>query len=334
MTEHSVEASREVGQFFVNIVAIDFGYDEVETVTLQELRYAVAVAHEGHFGRAAKKCFVSQPSLSVAIKHLEDELGIRLFERTKADVVVTDIGRQVIAQAERTLDEATKVRQLAAAGKDQLCGVLKLGVIHTIAPYLLPALVGALRVQARAMPLDIEENMTERLDRMLREGVIDVAILALPYEAPGIETVPVYDEDFMVVVPANHPWARRRAIAAAELNDENLLLLSVGHCFRDQVVAACARFTRPSDDGKQGNSLETLRSMVASGLGITVLPASALTNQYQTRLVKSVPFSAPVPRRRVVLATRIGFYRPRAVVLLTQVLRTLDLPISPIRIKQ
>jgi LysR family hydrogen peroxide-inducible transcriptional activator len=299
-------------------------------MTLQELRYAVALARERHFGRAAAACFVSQPSLSTAIRHLEDELGVTLFERTRGEIVITDIGRQVLAQAERTLEEAARVKHVAAAGKDQLRGALKLGVIHTIAPYLLPELVIALRQRARDMPLDIEENMTENLDRMLREGAIDVAILALPFEAPGIKVLPVYDELFGIAVPTNHPWTKRKRVPAAELSDEHLLLLSVGHCFRDQVLEACARFTRPGESGKQGNSLETLRSMVASGLGVTVLPATAFGAKYASPLVKQVSFAAPVPRRRVVLATRQDFYRPRAIELLAAVLHGLPLPIEPV----
>ncbi len=299
-------------------------------MTLQELRYAVAVARERHFGRAAAACFVSQPSLSTAVRHLEDELGIMLFERTRGEIVVTDIGRQVLAQAERVLEEATRVKHVAAAGKDQLRGALKLGVIHTIAPYLLPELVVALRARARDMPLDIEENMTENLDRMLREGAVDVAILALPFEAPGVKVVPVYDEIFEIAVPLKHPWAKRKRVSAAELSEEHLLLLSVGHCFRDQVLEACARSTRPGESGKQGNSLETLRSMVASGLGVTVLPATAFDPKYASPLVRRVSFAAPEPRRRVVLATRQDFYRPRAVELLADVLRSLPLPIEPV----
>ncbi len=299
-------------------------------MTLQELKYLVAVARERHFGRAAEKCFVSQPSLSVAIKHLEEELGVAVFERTKTEVVVTAIGRQVVAQAERVLEEAARVKQVAATGKDQLSGALRFGVIHTIAPYVLPELVSALRIRAKDMPLDLEENQTEHLDRMLREGTIDVALLALPFATPGIELLPVYDENFEVVVPAKHPWARRKQIAPHELMDENLLLLSAGHCLRDQVLEACARFARPNDSAKQGNSLETLRSMVASGLGITVLPATALTAKYASPLVKRVPFAAPVPQRRVVLASRRGFYRPRAVAVLAEILRLLPLPVAPV----
>jgi LysR family transcriptional regulator, hydrogen peroxide-inducible genes activator len=296
-------------------------------MTLTELRYIVAVARERHFGRAAEQCFVSQPSLSVSVKNLEDELGVKIFERTRNEVVLTEIGRQVIAQAERALDEAERIKLVAAAGKDQLKGALRLGVIHTIAPYLLPDLVAALRENAREMPLDIEENTTESLDRMLREAAIDVAILALPYEAPGIETTVVYEEDFKVIVPARHPWSRRKSIRADELSEENLLLLSIGHCLRDQILEACSRFNR-ADTGKQGNSLETLRSMVASGLGVTVLPATALTDRYQNPLVKTLSFAEPVPKRRVVLASRQGFYRPKAVALVAKTIRSLELPIK------
>jgi LysR family hydrogen peroxide-inducible transcriptional activator len=298
-------------------------------MTLTGLRYIVAVAKERHFGRAAEQCFVSQPSLSVSVKNLEDELGIKIFERTRSEVVVTEIGRQVIAQAERALDEAERVKLVAAAGKDELKGALRLGVIHTIAPYLLPDLVAALRDKARDMPLDIEENTTENLDRMLREATIDAAILALPYEAPGVETTVLYDEEFKVIVPSRHPWSRRRSVGADELSEENLLLLSIGHCLRDQILEACSRFNR-AETGKQGNSLETLRSMVASSLGVTVLPATALTERYQNPLIKVLPLADPVPQRRVVLASRQGFYRPKAVALVARTIRSLDLPIKPI----
>jgi LysR family hydrogen peroxide-inducible transcriptional activator len=300
-----------------------------QTMTLTELRYIVAVAKERHFGRAAEACYVSQPSLSVSVKKLEHELGVKIFERTKSEVVVTEIGKQVIAQAERALDEAEQVKLVAAAGKDQLRGALRLGVIHTIAPYLLPDLVAALRDKAREMPLDIEENTTDNLDRMLREATIDAAVLALPYEAPGIETQAVYEEEFKLIVPTGHPWARRRSVAAGELRDEHLLLLSIGHCFRDQVLEACERFNHPPENGKQGNSLETLRSMVASGLGITVLPATALTERYENALTKTLPFTKPIPTRRVALAWRHGFYRPRAVNLIAKTIRALKLQIKP-----
>jgi LysR family hydrogen peroxide-inducible transcriptional activator len=299
-------------------------------MTLTELRYLVAVAEERHFGRAARRCFVSQPSLSAAIRNLEDELGVPLFERGKQGVLVTETGAQVVAQARRALEEAVRVTTIAKQGTDPLKGVFRLGVIHTIAPYLLPDLVGALRKRAPEMPLDIEENITATLDRMLRAGELDAVIVALPYEAPGIAVMPLYDETFRVVVPARHRLTRKKAVATADLDTDELLLLPVGHCLRDQVLDACEDFSRPPPPGRQGNSLETLRSMVASGLGITVLPATALTHRYATPLVRSIDFAAPHPKRRVALAWRRDFPRPAAVRKLAEAIRGLDLPVTPL----
>ena len=235
-------------------------------MTLTELRYVVAVADERHFGRAAERCYVSQPSLSAAIKNLEDELGVLIFERGKGEVLVTPIGAEVVAQARRALAEAGRVKSVAAQGRNPLEGPLRLGVIHTVAPYLLPDLVAVLAKSAPRMPLDIEENLTANLDGMLKSGQIDAAIVALPYGEPGIAVRPLYSEAFRVIVPAKHRWARRHAIRADELAAENLLLLNVGHCFRDQVLDACREFSRAPHQGKQGNSLETIRNMVSSNV--------------------------------------------------------------------
>jgi LysR family hydrogen peroxide-inducible transcriptional activator len=295
-------------------------------VTLTELKYLVAVAEEKHFGRAAERSFVSQPSLSAAIKHLEEELGVRIFERGKRGVELTDVGADIVAQARRTLEEAARIKTVAKRGRGRYR--LRLGLIHTIAPYLLPPLVVALRKIAPQISLDIEENMTANLDRLLRAAELDAAIVALPYEAPGIEVEPVYDEEFLVVVPQGHRLARRRAIRADELDSEELLLLPVGHCLRDQVLAACAEFSQPPPAGRLGNSLETLRSMVASGLGITVLPATALTERYATPLVKSVPFAEPRPKRRVAVAWRKAVARPQAVRKLIEAIRSVELPVE------
>jgi len=299
-------------------------------MTLTELRYVVAVADSRHFGRAAERCFVSQPSLSASVKNLEEELGVTLFERGKRGVFLTEAGEQIVAQARRALEEAERVRTVARQGRDPLKGVLRLGVIHTIAPYLLPDLVAALRRTAPGMPLDVEENTTATLDRMLRAGEVDAVILALPYEGPGIETTPLYEEAFHAVAPAKHPLARRRAVAVEELDAGELLLLPVGHCFRDQVLDACHEFSRPPEAGRQGNSLETLRSMVASGLGISVLPATALTARHANPLVKTVAFSDPCPVRRVALASRRGFHRTAALEALVAAVRGLKLPVKPL----
>ena len=297
-------------------------------MTLTELRYIVAVAEMRHFGRAAERCFVSQPSLSASVKNLEEELGVQIFERGKRGVFLTESGEQVVAQARRALEEAERVKAVARQGRDPLKGVLRLGIIHTIAPYLLPELVGALRKVAPDMPLDVEENMTATLDRMLRSGELDAIVIALPYEGPGIETAPLYEEVFEVVAPARHALARRKSIAVEELDAGELLLLPVGHCFRDQVLDACNEFSRPPEPGRQGNSLETLRSMVASGLGVTVLPATALTSRHANALVKAIGFSNPRPTRRVALAWRRGFHRQPALEKLVSTIRGLPLPVK------
>lgn len=297
-------------------------------MTLTQLEYIVAVADLRHFSRAADRCFVSQPSLSAAVRKLEDELGVQIFERGPGEVLLTEAGDPVIAQARRVLDEAARVKSVAKARRDPLDGPLRLGVIHTVAPYLLPELVLALRSAAPNMPLDIEENQTAQLDQMLRGGLIDVAIVALPFQAPGVEVVPLYDEPFRVIVPSGDEWARRKSIAADELHGRELLLLSIGHCFRDQVLDACHEFSRPPSAGKQGNSLETLRSMVASGMGISVLPASALTPRHTSPLVRVIDFAAPRPVRRIVAAYRTGFPRLEAVHLIASVVPKLGLPVT------
>jgi LysR family hydrogen peroxide-inducible transcriptional activator len=299
-------------------------------MTLTELKYILAVAAERHFGRAAQRCFVSQPSLSAAIKKLEEELGVLIFERGKGDILVTEIGAQVIAQAHRVMDEVERVKAIAKQGKNPLTGVFRLGIIHTVAPYLLPDLVAELRKAAPQMPLDIEENITANLDQMLRGGMIDAAIVALPFESQGVDILPLYDEEFRVIVPVGHPWARRRTVRADDLATQNLLLLSIGHCFRDQVLDACHEFARTPAAGKQGNSLETIRNMVASGMGISVLPASALTPKYANPMIRPLDFSDPKPARRIVLACRRGFPRTMAIEVIAAAVRKLDLPIKPI----
>jgi LysR family transcriptional regulator, hydrogen peroxide-inducible genes activator len=296
-------------------------------MTLTELKYVIAVAEEKHFGRAAERAFVSQPSLSAAVKNLEEELGVQIFERGKNEVLITEIGKQIIAQSKRILDEAAKIKAIAQQGANPLEGPLRLGVIHTIAPYLLPELVASMRDLAPKMPLDIEENMTVNLEKMLSEGAIDIAILALPFQANGVEVTPLYDEKFRAIVPIRHPWAKRKHIDASELDSQNLLLLSIGHCFREQVLDACQEFSRAPEPGKQGNSLETLRNMVASGMGISVLPASALTQKYSTPLIKAIDFKSP-PSRRVAAVFRRGFPRMAAVEKLRQGCQELKLPIQ------
>jgi len=282
-------------------------------MTLNELRYVVAVAHERSFGRAAARCFVSQPALSVAIQKLEEELGTPLFERGKSEVSITPVGERVVEQAQRVLEEAARLKDIAKLGQDPLAGVLKLGVIYTIAPYLLPDLIPVLRELAPSMPLEIEENLTENLETALKGGRIDVAILALPFASAGIVTEFLYEEPFEVVVPRDHKWAMRKSIDSHELADEHAILMNVGHCFRDQVLGTCPELNQANAQIARTNSLETVRNMVASGLGISVLPRDALVPKYHSQLVTAIPFTEPVPSRRVALAFRKSFPRPAAI---------------------
>jgi LysR family hydrogen peroxide-inducible transcriptional activator len=282
-------------------------------LTLNELRYVVAVAQERSFGRAAAKCFVSQPALSVAIQKLEDELGAPLFERGKNEVTVTPIGERIVEQAQKVLEEAARIREIAIGGRDQLVGTLRLGIIHTVAPYLLPDLVAELHDAAPEMPLDIDENLTENLETGLRTGRLDAAIVALPFNVAGVITEFLYEEPFQVVVPQGHKWAKRKAVAPDELASEHTILLNVGHCFRDQVLDACPELNQSDAQVTRTNSLETVRNMVASGLGVSVLPRDALTPRYHSLLVVPVPFTQPVPTRRIALAYRRSFPRPAAI---------------------
>jgi LysR family hydrogen peroxide-inducible transcriptional activator len=296
-------------------------------MTLTELRYVVALAQERHFGRAAQKCFVTQPTLSLAIAKLEDELGVMLFERNKNEVLVTPLGAQIVEQARRVLDEVGKIQSLAKGSGDPLCGTLRLGVIPTIGPYLLPELVPVLRKRAPKMPLLIEENFTGSLVPMLRDGEIDAAIIALPFTVAGVSTRTLYEEPFCVVVPVGHEWARKRRLRPDELAGENLLVLNAGHCFRDQVLEACpGQANTAHPEGRSGSSLETIRNMVASGLGVSVLPAMALQPRYVNRLVKEVPFSDPAPSRKVAIAWRTSFSRPGAVQAVAEAVLEVKIP--------
>ena len=300
-------------------------------MTLTELRYIVAVAREKHFGRAAEKCFVSQPTLSVAIKKLEEELGVALFERGANEVRITDVGTRVIEQAQRVLEEASAIKHIAAAGKDELAAPLRFGAIYTVGPYVTPQLIPLLHKRAPRMPLLIQENYTARLGEMLKNGDIDVILLSEPFAEPGIVTQAVYDEPFRVVMPASHGWAKKARIAAADLCSETLLLLSSGNCFRDQVLQTCAGAKRAVNAGLQqsleGSSLETIRQMVASGVGITVLPSTAAESRTaDTKLTAMKNFTAPEPARRIALAWRKSFPRGRAVQAVREALLACRLP--------
>ena len=301
-------------------------------MTLTELKYIVAVARERHFGRAAEACFVSQPTLSVAIKKLEEELGVQLFERGGTEVGVTAIGEQVVEQAQHVLEQAQTIREIAEQGKDPLAGPLRVGIIYTIGPYLLPQLVRRMIAEVPQMPMLLQENFTLKLLELLRQGDIDVAILADPFPDHGLVTLGVYDEPFVVAVPKRHPWARRPAVRSTELKEQTMLLLGSGHCFRDQVLGVCPELSRYSESSAgiqrtfEGSSLETIRHMVASGIGITVLPFTACARGRDDELLQYVPFEGTPPQRRVSLAWRKSFTRTAAIEALREVILRLDLP--------
>ncbi|CBV44293.1 LysR family transcription regulator [Halomonas elongata DSM 2581] len=288
------------------------------TMTLTELRYIVTLAQERHFGRAAEHCFVSQPTLSVAVKKLEEELGVALFERSKSTVQVTPLGERIVEQAQRVLEQSSVIKELATAGRDQLASPLRIGAIYTIGPYLFPYLVPELSRQAPQMPLYIEEGFTGELRRKLRSGELDAIIVALPFTETDVVTKPLYEEAFEVLMPADHPWAERDSIAKEDLLQERLLLLGEGHCFRDQILEACPAISHKLNSPNntltaEGGSLETIRHMVASRLGITVLPSSAIGSHYEQGLLTSLPFTPPSPGRTVAIAWRASFPRPQAI---------------------
>ena len=294
-------------------------------MTLTELRYIVTLAREKHFGRAAERCHVSQPTLSVAVKKLEEELGIPLFERSKNHIRVTEVGQQIVDQSQRVLDQVGVIKDLAQHGKDQLNSPLRVGAIYTIGPYLFPHLLPELRRVAPDMPLFIEESYTGTLREKLRHSELDAIIIALPFDEPEVVTLPLYDEPFVVLLPEKHPLARFERIRSEQLLEDQLLLLGPGHCFRDQVLESCPALMeavnvkndghlQPSALVTEGSSLETIRHMVASGLGITVLPLSAASAvQYREHILTVRPFVAPVPYRTVALAWRVTFPRPKAI---------------------
>lgn len=285
-------------------------------MTLTEMRYVVALARERHFGRAADACHVSQPTLSVALKKVEGQLGAPLFERGAADVRITPFGERIVAQARRVLDEAVRLEELATSARDPLSGPLRVGVIYTIAPYLLPQLIPALHRQAPSMPLFLKEDFTGNLIPALKAGELDVIVIALPFAEPGLVAQPVYREPFRVVVPAAHPWHSRDRIPPDELDGENLLLLGQGNCFRDQVLESCPRLSGADalEHSLEGSSLETIRHMVASGAGVAVMPSTAADPLAGGEsLVGVLPFADPMPARTVGLVWRVSFPRPQAI---------------------
>ena len=311
-------------------------------MTLTELKYIVAVAREKHFGKAAEACFVSQPTLSVAIRKLEDELELKLFERSANEVSVTPLGEEIVRQAQSVLEQAAAIKEIAKRGKDPLAGALKLGVIYTIGPYLLPDLVRQAISRTPQMPLMLQENFTVKLLEMLRTGEIDCAIIAEPFPDTGLALAPLYDEPFMAAVPSTHALAARKGITAEEMKSETMLLLGNGHCFRDHVLEVCPEFARFSSNAEgirksfEGSSLETIKHMVAAGMGVTLVPRLSVPKEALARRkskkandeahVVYLPFEGDVPYRRVVLAWRRSFTRYEAIAALRNAIYACELP--------
>lgn len=302
-------------------------------MTLTELRYIVALHQTGHFGKAADRCHVSQPTLSIAIKKLEDELNVALFERSRNQVLATPLGRQIIEQAQTVLEQANRIRELADHGKDPLGSRLSIGAIFTVGPYLFPCFVPELHRLAPSMPLYIEESYTAVLREKLRASELDAIVIALPFTEPDVVTQPLYEEPFVVVMPGDHPLAKLDKIPQKKLAQETVLLLGEGHCFRDQVLSACPalRTSLNNADAQlqsvvEGSSLETLKHMVASRLGITVLPLSAAQIlPYGEGILAVRPFVDPEPRRTVALAWRASFPRHQAIDVVSQAVRQCSL---------
>lgn len=292
-------------------------------MTLTELRYIVAVARLRHFGKAAEACFVSQPTLSVAVRKLEEDLGVRLFERNPSDVLITAIGAVIVAQAELVLSAAEGVREIAAAAHDPLGRQLKLGVIYTVGPYLVPRLITGLKRHAPTMSLVVKENFTDALATQLKCGELDAAIMSLPYVDPHLLSRPLYDEPFQIALPAGHLLANKKRVLASDLASDTVLLLGARNCFRDQVIEICPPGVALGALQKtlEGSSLETICQMVAMGAGLTILPVTMRIHDDLAEHLVLRPFVAPAPVRTIALFYRRGFARPQLIQCLANVVR-------------
>jgi LysR family transcriptional regulator, hydrogen peroxide-inducible genes activator len=267
---------------------------------LKDLRYLVAVADQRHFGRAAARCFVSQPTLSAQLKKLEESLGVQLIERTPNNVSLTAAGEQIVARARRMLEAGDEVVALARSQRDPLSGRLRVALLPTIGPYLLPHVTRAIRKGLPRLELQLYEYQTAPMLEKLHAAELDLGILALPVELAGLEARELYREPFSVALPEGHALARRTSVRVADLKDERLLLLEDGHCLRDQALEVCSRAGVSDSQDFRATSLETLRQMVATGAGVTLLPELAARNAYgNARGVAIRPFARPVPVRHV-----------------------------------
>ena len=274
-------------------------------MNLRDLRYLVALADLRHFGRAAEACHVSQPTLSTQLKKLEDELGVQLVERAPRKVMLTPVGSDIVVRARRVLADVEQMRETARRTADPEAGSVRLGLFPTLAPYLLPHVVPKIRSRFPRLELLLVEEKTEALLTQLREGRLDAAILALPLHEDWLQIEKLFEEPFLLAVPHGHALAKQGSMKLAELSKQHLLLLEDGHCLRDQALAVCAMAGAGEKDGFRATSLETLRQMVAAGVGITLLPLLAVKPPVPASgNIELVPFRNPPPSRKLALVWR------------------------------
>lgn len=292
-------------------------------MNLRDLEYLIAIDEERHFNRAAERCFVSQPTLSGQLKKLEDELGVLLAERTPRQVIMTDVGSALAKQARRVLAEARAMKDIAQSFHDPLAGELHLGLIPTVAPYLLPVIMPGLRKQCPNLKLWLHEYQTKILLEKLRHAELDALILALPVDSGDFAEIDLFEEAFWLAVPSSMDLAAKSSIKLMELHQRELLLLEEGHCLRGQALDVCFSAGAFEHSGFQATSLETLRHMVGEGMGMTLIPELAVPKQ--TRKgdnIRYIPFSKPQPTRRIGMLHRPGSYRDAAYRVIADVIRT------------
>jgi len=298
-------------------------------MNLNELKYCVELAKEKHFRKAAEKCFVSLPTLSIAIKKLETELGVVIFERQKNDILITPIGKEVIDIAKSVLSKIETIKQITKQ-KTSTIKELKIGVIYTIGPYLLPHFISEFHQRAGNIRLLIEENYTHILQQKLETGELDIIIVSLPFEGDNIQTLPIYEEDFQLAVPKGHRLIKSAQVDLTDIENETILLLGSGHCFRDQVLKAYPKLLdhkalhSPLQKSLEGSSLETIRYMVGSGAGITILPCSACQNQ--DKLLDYIPLADAGAKRTVVMAWRRSFSQLQTLEIFQKTLLSVKIP--------
>jgi LysR family hydrogen peroxide-inducible transcriptional activator len=292
-------------------------------MNLKDLKYLVALADTGHFGKAAERTFVSQPTLSAQLKKLEEYLGVTLVERQPKNVQLTEVGKQVVVRARRMLDEGDEIIALARNNTDPLAGKLRLALIPTIGPYLLPRVMQKIRKALPNLGLMLYEHQTEPLLKRLRDGEIDLGIMALPHAQEGLETRELYEEAFTVALPNPHPLAAKSSIKIQDLKGQTLLLLEDGHCLRDQALEVCSRIEVREAEDFRATSLETLRQMVIAGLGITLMPELAVESPFGSQRGLTIrQFSKPTPTRTVGAVWRKSTTRGAAIAAVCDVLQT------------